>query len=170
MPHPDALTRLLQRVPLFQGLLRDELELLLQQAHKEPLWAGAYVLRQGEEGRDVYVVVSGELQVLQSLEQGQEAILAELKPGDSFGEMALLDQGRRSASVRCRNDALLLRLPASTLAQAPAINVKLTLNMARLMAQRLRGSNAMISLMLADQPSSERNPPSPLRPIRRQGG
>jgi CRP-like cAMP-binding protein len=60
---------------------------------------GEAIVRQGEAGNCMYLIVSGKVEVLDQ-EGGKEVRLAVLGPNDSFGEMAILDRERRSATVR----------------------------------------------------------------------
>lgn len=65
------------------------------------LEAGAYLVRVGDPGGDIYVVEEGILEVVEA-RPGGEVVLAELAPGDIVGELAFLDDSPRSADVRCR--------------------------------------------------------------------
>lgn len=69
----------------------------IARAHYEP---GEVIVREGELGDRFYVIVSGEVEVVQADPHGGETVLAKLGRGDYFGEMALLRAGRRTATVR----------------------------------------------------------------------
>jgi NADH dehydrogenase len=69
----------------------------LAQEHFEP---GQVVFRQGELGDRIYIVLSGEAEVVREAE-GRETVLARLRAGEYFGEMALLNSTPRTATVRC---------------------------------------------------------------------
>jgi CRP-like cAMP-binding protein len=79
------------------------------------------------------------------LTDGKESTLATLMPGDSFGEIALLDHGSRSAFVSANQPSLLLRLSSVSFGQilqeAPSLATPFTLGLARVLAGRLRGMN-----------------------------
>src|SRR5947209_17373953 len=62
--------------------------------------SGDFILRQGDVGDQFYVIVSGEVEVLKELPDGQSVSLAHLGKGEYFGETALLTGRRRNASVR----------------------------------------------------------------------
>ncbi|GIV97503.1 MAG: hypothetical protein KatS3mg057_2160 [Herpetosiphonaceae bacterium] len=70
---------------------------VVNQAHYE---AGDYVFRQGDVGDQFYVVISGEVEIVRELPNGQQTVLARLGPGEHFGESALMTGRRRNASVR----------------------------------------------------------------------
>lgn len=80
----------------------------VKQEHYEP---GEEVFHQGDLGDRIYIMVSGRAQVLVNANDGSEKVLASLGPGEYFGEMALLNQTTRGASVRCVEamDVLCLR-------------------------------------------------------------
>jgi NADH dehydrogenase len=79
----------------------------LTREHYEP---GQEVFREGDLGDCLYVVLSGEAEVTQRA-PGSEKVLARLGAGEVFGEMALLEQTTRNATVRCRTAMDVLRLP-----------------------------------------------------------
>ncbi len=101
---------LLRRSSLFQFLPDDVFEkirLLLQEEHYE---FGDLLVRQGEAADAFYILLSGRARVVKSDQQGNEIVLATLKPGDSFGESALSEGGTRTATVRCSTAVEALRL------------------------------------------------------------
>jgi ABC-type bacteriocin/lantibiotic exporter with double-glycine peptidase domain/CRP-like cAMP-binding protein len=71
---------------------------------------GSVIVREGDEADGLYVLASGRARVLTRDDRGEEVSLAALGPGDSFGEMALLERGPRTATVRASSDVLVLRL------------------------------------------------------------
>jgi CRP/FNR family transcriptional regulator len=89
----------LARVPLFDGLSRDELARIAECCLERGYAAGAVLVRQGEQGVGLFIVASGSVRVTQHQEDGEEQLLALLGPGGVFGEMALLDDLPRSATV-----------------------------------------------------------------------
>src|SRR5882757_8480110 len=98
---------LLATIPIFSFLGRSELaavqELFVEETHQR----GDTICRQGDEGDTFYVVLDGELDVL--VGEAQHAI-AVLKRGDFFGEMALLQGGKRTATVAVGRRARLISL------------------------------------------------------------
>lgn len=81
------------------------------QAHYEP---GEAIFEQGDLGDCLYIIVRGEAEVLRQ-QNGQEQPLAQLGPGEYFGEMALLNQNTRNATVRCKTPMDVLVLPKGDL-------------------------------------------------------
>jgi CRP-like cAMP-binding protein len=83
----------------------------VEQEHFEP---GEYVFRQGDRGDGIYMVLSGTAEVRAG--DADETLLATLGPGEFFGEMALLGDGVRNASVRCAEPLDLLFIPRADFA------------------------------------------------------
>jgi signal transduction histidine kinase len=100
----------LRKSPLFQGLSDDELQRLVDMAEPVSLRAGEILIKQGELGDSAYVVLNGEFEIQK--QAGQSIIKIDVRnPGDVVGEMALLSQTPRSATVTARTDAEALRIP-----------------------------------------------------------
>ena len=74
---------------------------------------GEPIIRQGDDADALYVLVSGRARVVHAAENGDEISLQVLRPGDAFGEMGLLEHGRRMATVRASSDVEALRLDRS---------------------------------------------------------
>lgn len=100
----------LRKSPLFQGLSDDELQQLVDMAEPVSLRAGEVLIQQGDLGDSAYVVISGEFEI-QKL-TGQSLIKIDVRnPGDVVGEMALLSQAPRNATVLAQTDCETLRIP-----------------------------------------------------------
>lgn len=74
---------------------------------------GSVIVREGEPADAFYVLVSGRARVVKATDSGEEIALSSLRPGDSFGEMGLLEQTARRATVRASSDVEVLRLDRS---------------------------------------------------------
>ena len=103
---------LLRQMPLFADMDSQQLQLVVAQLWEENVTAGTYIIRQGEPGKTFYVIESGRVQVKISTPSG-EHVVNELGPGEYVGEMALLLQSPRSASVQALMPAVLLTLEKS---------------------------------------------------------
>ncbi len=109
---PAALTvqELLDAIPLFAVIEAGARAELAERLRPIRLAAGDPLFRRGDEADALYVVRSGRLEIVLDGPDGSEEVLRALGPGGVAGELAILSGGVRSASIRCRRDAELLRL------------------------------------------------------------
>lgn len=99
----------LRRVEILAALSEADLLRLLELAHEVEMAAGGWLIREGESGEEMYVVLDGLLEV--SIREGNvDEVVAQRSRGDVVGEMALLGSGRRTASVRAARDTRLLAI------------------------------------------------------------
>jgi CRP/FNR family transcriptional regulator, cyclic AMP receptor protein len=89
----------LQSVPLFHGLPPAVIEDLAARARRRRFAAGEVIFHEGDPGRSLCVLDSGRIKITAASEQGQEALLAVVGPGEFFGELALFDDSPRSADA-----------------------------------------------------------------------
>jgi CRP-like cAMP-binding protein len=111
---PD-LKAFLVATPFFGGLSDASLDLLISMLVERRFEVGATVVAEGEPGRSMYVVHSGELVVSKLGESGRAVRMAGLGPGDFFGEMTLIEVQNRSASVVAESPTVLYELTALNL-------------------------------------------------------
>jgi CRP-like cAMP-binding protein len=127
----------LRAVPLFAKLGPEELLALAELAEPRSFAAGTRIFAEGEPGDAVYLVIRGRVAV-----ERASARLAELGIGECIGELALLDEGPRSATVVAVGDTELLRLDRDdfldTLFLYPAVGRAVL----AVLARRLRGAGA----------------------------
>ena len=100
----------LARIPLFANFSAGHLAELLERASLVDADAGQSIIRQGDEGDSLYVVLEGTLRVSSDDEQHRRVELRTLASSDWFGDIALLDAGPRSASVDSLTTCRLLRI------------------------------------------------------------
>lgn len=129
--------RLLDRVPVFRGMTGEELLQILEAAEKCTFADGETIVREGSTGAWLYVIIEGRASVRKSA-SGKQTELAELGVGDSFGEMSLVDQALRSASVVALTPCVLLRLSRQACDKHPGGSAKIYRNIAQILSQRLR--------------------------------
>ena len=91
--------RSLSRVPLFKRLEPHELEKLADEIDQVDVPAGETIFHEHDRGDALYVIEEGAIRIWVTDEDLKEVTLAELKPGEFFGEMAVLDRGERSSSA-----------------------------------------------------------------------
>jgi small-conductance mechanosensitive channel len=111
----NGLDALLARSELFSTLGGEELRTLAAAARRAHVAAGTTVVRQGEPGSSLFVVVEGVLDVAIALEPGRPQPVRALAPGDMFGEYSLLTGAPRSATVTARTESILFEITKDAL-------------------------------------------------------
>ena len=107
---PDRKRELLAHVPLFQGFAPRDLDALVPAARSITVAARQELFHKGDAGSQLYVVIDGRLKALATSTEGNEIVFNVMGPGEVFGEVALLSESPRSATVRAieRCDLLVL--------------------------------------------------------------
>jgi len=142
---------LIRNVPLFSLLPDDQLLLLTQLLLRKPYPKDSTVIAAGDPTDALYVVISGRLKVMMSDNEGREVILAILNQGDFFGEMGLIDQAPRSATVITIEPCELLTITRTDFTKCLQKNFDFTMNVMRGLVKRLREADRKIgSLALMD--------------------
>jgi len=137
--------RVLSEIDLFRHLDRSQACALLSQATKAVFHTGEVVYFEGEEGESMYVVVQGAFEVYR-VSNGEHAELAHVLPGEHFGEIALIANQPRSATVRALQPSVALRFTKSALLARPDLAAPVLKNMARMLARRLSSADDEIIL------------------------
>jgi CRP/FNR family transcriptional regulator, cyclic AMP receptor protein len=134
--------QVLARAPIFSRLDAPYLDQLARLARDREYKAGDLILKQGEPGIALFVVQSGKVQVVRNAGQSDEQVLGEHSAGSFFGEMTLIDEYPRSASVRALEPTACLALTKVDFITAVRENPDIAIRMLREMSQRLREANA----------------------------
>jgi CRP/FNR family cyclic AMP-dependent transcriptional regulator len=144
-------TLLLRNVPLFAGLDEQQLAVLARAIVRKSVGRNARIIGAGDPTDSLFIVINGRLKVLMSDDQGREVILSILGPGEFFGEMGLLDDSPRSASVVSLEACELLTITKTDFKRSLAENFELSLMVMRGLVKRLREADQKIgSLALMD--------------------
>jgi CRP/FNR family transcriptional regulator, cyclic AMP receptor protein len=142
---------LVRNVPLFSLLPDVQLLLLSQALSRKPYPKDSTVIAAGEPTDALYIVISGRLKVIMRDKEGREVILAFLNEGDFFGEMGLIDQAPRSATVVTIGPCELLTMTRADFMKCLQKNFELTMGVMRGLVTRLREADKKIgSLALMD--------------------
>ena len=145
---PDTI-ELLSRVPLLQDLGRAELEKLASRTRREHFHSGADIVEIGAPGRSLYLVTDGLVQVVYPSPL-VDFELARLGVGDFFGEMALLNDKPRSATVRALTPVDLIALDKEDFRRVVGDTPGLALQLLAALSMRIRNADEQIST-LSDQ-------------------
>jgi CRP-like cAMP-binding protein len=111
--------------------------------------AGAVIFGEGASGDLMYVILEGEVEILKDAQAGSAKVLSTLGKGEFFGEMALIDDGPRSAAAVAKVDSKLLGMNETVLDAYILTNPEFAAKMIRNLAKRLRGANKLIEQALA---------------------
>jgi CRP/FNR family transcriptional regulator len=136
---------LLGRVPVFDELGEDDLRRVADVTVPRRFAAGEVVFREGDDSDTCYVVSAGHARAIREHPDGRQITLATFGPGDIFGELAMFDDERRSATVEAVDALDVLGIPGvdmrALLSRHPEIAVKLVISLGR----RLRAANERLA-------------------------
>jgi CRP-like cAMP-binding protein len=136
-------------IGLFGGLGDEVLDTFVGALELCEMDAGAVVFKEGACGRELYVILDGEVEVLRRSKGGHETRVAILGPGDWFGEMSVLDVLPRSATTRVLAPSRLIKMTAHELDALYRRDMRsyalLVLNIAREISRRLRVADGLLA-------------------------
>lgn len=125
----------------FEGVLTEELKALEHAGQMRLFPTGETVFSAGEPGDGFYVVESGLVEITAVVGANEPRVLAAIGPGDFFGEMAVLDDGPRSATARAASETRTFFFNRGELLQLLDRQPRLALNLMRVFSNRMRASN-----------------------------
>ncbi len=136
--------RQLRRIKILSALRDDQLERFAQFVEVERIPQWTVVVKQGEPGDAMYLILEGELRARTAV-LGKETILATFGPGEFFGDISLFDQGPRSADVVANMDSLVVRLSSAAFEQlaseAPELATPILRAVGKTLTARIRADN-----------------------------
>ncbi len=134
----------LRRVWLFEGLTEDQLNSLSPFTYRKKFGPGELIVEEGRTGNGMYAIISGNVEAVKALGTDQERVLNRLGTGEVFGEMALLGEWPRTASVRAVDEVECLGIDRwvflTQLERHPQVGIRLL----QVLAQKLRDSDARL--------------------------
>jgi CRP/FNR family cyclic AMP-dependent transcriptional regulator len=149
--HTTISTTVLRAVPLFSSVPDEQLRMLATVVTRRSVTRGATIMVAGDLTDSLYIVLSGRLKVMMSDAEGKEVILSILGPGEFFGEMGLIDDSPRSASVVAIEPCELLSIAKRDFSKCLADNFEMAMAVMRGLVRRLREADRKIgSLALLD--------------------
>lgn len=141
----------LKNVPLFSSFSDQQLAALLPAVQHRRFPRGSFIIRAGEETDALYIILAGHAKVLIPDDDGNEVILSVIGPNEFFGEMGLLDDQPRSASVEATEACEMLRISRSGFLNCLKDNFDAAMLIIRNLVKRLREADRKIeSLALID--------------------
>lgn len=165
----NSLVNSLKQGDIFYQLTQTQLEMIANLCQEVVYQAGETIFRENSSSKELYVIIQGEVQILlnPSLVVGpssgkqEETVIATLRRGQSFGEVALVDEGLRSASARAAHkDTRLLVIPRDKLIMLcetyPQLGYHLMYNLAADLAMKIRNTDLRIREQLLYQPQEKK--------------
>ena len=143
MSESTADTRMLQGAPFFAGLSSEDLEGILHVGRSVSFGPGETIVEHGDVGDGMYIITDGAAEV----DVGGR--FHRLKPGDFFGEMALISAGKRMATVKAVEPVEALKIPADAFQTFLEAHPAVTLSILRAVVNRLREVEQRIDAWMA---------------------
>jgi CRP/FNR family transcriptional regulator, cyclic AMP receptor protein len=140
-------TQAIKAVPFFTQMNDQEVDVVRALAVEKSYPKNAVVLTEGEMGDSLYMVESGRVKVFIGDEDGREIILKILGPGHFFGEMSMIDQQPRSASVTTLDPSTFLILSHHAFEQCVERAPRIANMVLRVLAQRVREADRKIGTL-----------------------
>jgi len=137
----ETIVSLLEALDWFESLSREDLDALADEAVTVRLEDGEVVFEEGSPGDRCFVIYSGAVKVSRGLDDGRRVTLARLGPGEMFGELALFEGDRRSATVQAAEETVLVGLGGAQVSAILRRDAEAAFGMALTLADRLRASN-----------------------------
>lgn len=138
---------LVKGCPLFHEIYDEEVEKVLKDCLVASYEVGDKIVTQGEEGTDIFVILTGEADI-KVTKDGKEQFIATIGKGDLFGEMVLINETTRTADIVCSQRAEVLIMTFenffSYFKKNPKVFALMVLNVTRLVTKRLKNSNKTI--------------------------
>jgi len=144
-------TAVLKSVPLFASFPDEQLRMLVTVVTRRSAPRSSTIMAAGDVTDSLYIVISGRLKVMMGDADGKEVILTIIGPGEFFGEMGLIDDNPRSASVVAIEPCELLSITKRDFKKCLAENFEMAMTVMRGLVRRLREADRKIgSLALLD--------------------
>ena len=144
-PTTEDTIALLHRVPVFSALGQDELVRVAEVAVPRHFDAGEVVFREGDESDTCYIVRSGHARAVREHVDGRSITLANFGPGDIFGELAMFDDERRSATVEMLEDSEAIAILGSDMRRLLREHPDLAVKLIAALGRRLRQTNERLA-------------------------
>jgi CRP-like cAMP-binding protein len=136
---------LLGRVPVLADLSADDLEHVAALSHPRRFGAGETVFREGDASNTCYIVSSGHARAVRENGDGRQLALATFGPGDIFGELAMFDDERRSATVQAIEPLEVLAIMGADMRRLMHARPQLAIALAAALSRRLRATNERLA-------------------------
>lgn len=130
----------LRKVPLFTELSLERLEVIHQLMHEAEYLAGECVVREGDAGDDLFILLEGELEIYKSYGTQDQRLLSTLTPVGYMGEIAILDDSARSATAIASKDSRLLTLGGDNFKEVVLQTPEISFEIFKVLTARIRAA------------------------------
>lgn len=138
----------LRQVPIYKDFSKKEFTELEKLVHHRTYASGDFVFKNRAPGEGMYIIMKGTIKITIGTRSGDERVLAELKEGDFFGELALFDNEPRSANALATTDSKLIGFFTADLLSLqdrnPQMTNKILMNLGSMLGERLRSTNHLL--------------------------
>ena len=141
----DDVVELLGRVPAFEALDRADLERIAEVAVPRSFDPGQLVFREGDDSDTCYIVRDGQARAIRSHSDGRTITLASFGPGDIFGELAMFEDERRSATIEAIEPTTVVGVLGGDMRRLMSEHPGIAMRLAVALAGRLRETNERLS-------------------------
>jgi CRP/FNR family transcriptional regulator len=141
----DDTAALLGAIPVFEELSRSDLEQVAAVAVPRRFGGGEAVFHEGDDSDTCYIVRSGHARALREHQDGRQITLATFGPGDIFGELAMFDNERRSATVKATDDLDVLAILGSDMRALMTRHADIAVKLVISLGRRLRAANERLA-------------------------
>jgi CRP/FNR family transcriptional regulator/CRP/FNR family cyclic AMP-dependent transcriptional regulator len=154
--HPMNMILFLQKIPLFQALTADQLRSISQDVQPRKFDQGQIIFREGDPGQVLYLIQSGQVRIyVNGLDGSETSVILFGRPGDMFGELAVIDGLPRSATAVALGQTLLFTISRESFRQHMQRFPQLALNFMKELTHRVRYNTRQMD-SLASLPVSQR--------------
>lgn len=143
----DENKQFLKRVPLFSGLTDSQVERLAAGSVRRNFPRGRTIVAEGEPSQSLYILLSGRAKVQRSDTEGKEVILSVLTAGECFGEMSLIDDAPRSASVITLESSDFMSIAKDSFKSVLVSSPEISLRIMKGLVKRLREADKKIETL-----------------------
>ena len=144
----DELCQMIENSRMFADFSRQEVQVIASYCHAYEVAAGETIFREGDKGQFMCLIVEGKVNILKDSGVGMRKIITTVRPGQTMGEMSLLDDLPYSATATAKDPThvvLITRNNFEKLTEVhPVLGVKMLRKIARLMSLRLRQTTGVL--------------------------
>jgi CRP/FNR family transcriptional regulator, cyclic AMP receptor protein len=134
----------LRPLNIFRDLDNNELETVCKYFFVKKVDKGFFLFAEGMPGELLYIILSGQVEIIKKTTDNKKIVLAEMGPNDIIGEMSLIDSEPRSATCRASENSVMLGITKKSFIEMldanPRIAAKMLMNLLRIMSRRLRAT------------------------------